>query len=78
MASFRIPKALKLKIEEWLAEHPVTGCKSACQYLRKLAIDRFAEPQLLAYANPEDDKASPEIAAAKRKILAAQPPAAKG
>jgi hypothetical protein len=83
VASFRIPKALKTKIEEWLKDHPVTGCESANQYLRKLAIDRFTEvgpngETLLRYANPEDDKESPEIASTKRKILAAQSPVAAG
>ena len=78
VASFRISKALKTKIEEWLKVHPVTGCKSANQYLRKLAIDRFSEPPILTYANPEDDKESPEIAALKRKIQAAQSPVTAG
>ena len=82
VASFRIPQALKSRIEEWLKIHPVTGCKSANQYMRKIAIDRFTEKQpgvtILNYADPADDRESPEIAAEKRAIQAAQSHAAKG
>lgn len=83
VASFRIPLAMKAKIEEWLKAHPVTGCKSANQYMRKIAMDRFTEKvpggaTILAYADPNDDRESPEIAAEKRTILAAQSPATKG
>ena len=83
VASFRIPVVLKTKIEDWLKEHPVTGCKSANQYMRKLAIDRFTDktpggPTILAYADLNDDKESPEIAAEKRAILAVQSPVAAG
>lgn len=84
VASFRIPMALKTKIEDWLKIHPVTGCSSANQYFRKLAMDRFTEvgpngQTILFYANPEDDKEQPDIAAIKRKMVrVVQPPVAVG
>lgn len=78
VASFRIPLALKAKIEERLRTRPVTGCKSANQYMRKCIIDRHTEKvpgkpaTILDYADVNDDKEAPEIAAEKRSILAAQ------
>lgn len=59
VASFRISRKIDSKIEDGLSENPIINCDSANKFYRKLALDWHAGR--LAYKNPDDLKADPEV-----------------
>ena len=59
VASFRISRKIDEKIEEMLRQQPVINVDCANKFYRKLALDFFAGR--LAYKNPEDSTADPEV-----------------